>query len=106
MRSSAGQADCEEQARHEESQEISDNNQASADEERSPGTRRTDQHEHDDYTTQTTAGRQEQPAPGGRHSAGHQELDAPNGRRGADHQARHSQGQHVAPGGQPAHHGQ
>ena len=73
---SAGQADGEEQARHAASQEISNNNQASADEERSPGTRRTDQHEHDDYTTQNTAGQ------------------------------RHSQGQHVVPGGQPAHHGQ
>ena len=73
---SAGQADGEEQARHEASQEISNNNQASADKERSPGTRRTDQHEHDDYTTQNTAGQ------------------------------RHSQGQHVVPGGQPAHHGQ
>ena len=42
----------------------------------------------------------------GRHPAGRQEQDAPGGRRGADHQERHSLGQHVAPGGRPAHHGQ
>ena len=48
----AGQADGKGQARHEAGQAISKNNLT---EERSPGTMRTNQHELDDDTTQSTS---------------------------------------------------